>query len=283
MPMNAEAQDLKIVDAAADRAFRSLAGAIGRDPDNTWIGSYVEHVWTQARHLMQAYLGRRLEGCRTLEFGCNVGATAIVLARLGAVVAAVDIDERNIALAAANARRYGVAGVSFAVLPPPPAVGVPFENERFDLVTCSSVLEYVEPAHLVMPILRELDRVLRPGGVMLVMATSNRLAPREVHSGRWLANYLPRRADAVTGRPLQRGVSPWRIRRGLPFYRDLVFADRARAYFAARERAGFAPAKIAALRAAAALCRPLGWSAGMLTPSFFLALRKPGAIGAEPG
>jgi 2-polyprenyl-3-methyl-5-hydroxy-6-metoxy-1,4-benzoquinol methylase len=280
--MNGETRELKIADAAADHAFRSLAGARGWDPDNIWIGGYVEQVWAGERHLMQAYLGRSLDGCRALEFGCNVGATAIVLARLGAVVAAVDIDAKSIALAEVNARRYGAAGISFAVLPPPPAVGVPFDSGSFDLVTCNSVLESVQPTRLVAPILRDFDRVLKPGGMVLVMGTSNRLAPREVHSRRWLANYLPRRVDAVVGRPLQRGVSPWRVRRGLPDYRDLVFADRACAYFAARAAAGFAPAKIATLRLVAALCRPLGWSVGMLTPSFFLALRKPGASRAEP-
>ena len=274
-PQYTEPSIPQIVDTAANDRFRLLAGALGKDPGDLWVGGYVEQVWRSGRHLISAYLGENPSGRAALEFGCNVGATAIVLSRLGAIVSAVDIDENTVALARVNAQRYGATGISFAVLPPSPGE-LPFDSESFDLITCNSVLEYVQPTQFLEPITREFDRVLKPGGVVLVMGTSSRLAPREVHSGRWLVNYLPYGIDRLTGRPLQRGLSPWRLRRYLPGYRDLVFEDRARAYFAAREAEGFTPAKIAALRTLAVLARPAGWSVGMLTPSFFFALKKPG-------
>jgi 2-polyprenyl-3-methyl-5-hydroxy-6-metoxy-1,4-benzoquinol methylase len=55
------------------------------------------------------------EGRSGLELGCNVGATATVLALMGARVTAVDIKEEFCALAALNASRYGVTE---AVSPP---------------------------------------------------------------------------------------------------------------------------------------------------------------------
>src|SRR5205823_3759267 len=58
-----------------------------------------------------------LGNMHVLEFGCNVGGTAIVFAHLGAAVTAVDIDPRTTALAQANALRYGANDIGFAVLP----------------------------------------------------------------------------------------------------------------------------------------------------------------------
>ena len=55
---------------------------------------------------------------------------------------------------------------------------------------------------------RELNRVLKPDGLLLVFGTSNRLSPVEMHSGESFNNYIPRRFDQVLGRQRERGVSP---------------------------------------------------------------------------
>jgi SAM-dependent methyltransferase len=98
---------------------------------------------------------------------------------------------------------------------------LPFADGEFDVITCNSVLEYVRP-DLLAAAQRELNRVLRPGGLLLVFGTSNRLSPLEVHSDQWFSNYMPRRFDRVSGRQRERGVWPWRLRRGFgPGYEDL--------------------------------------------------------------
>ena len=165
------------------------------------------------------------KGQQVLEFGCNFGATAIMLALLGAEVTAVDINNELMTVAELNARRYGARTIKFELITEEGQL--PFSNATFDLVTCASVLEYVEPGRLKVR-LRELDRVLKPGGHLLVMGTSNRLAPQEVHSRRWLINYVPRCADQAIGlrNPLQRGIWPWSITDLFPLYRDLVLEDR---------------------------------------------------------
>lgn len=270
-----------IVDVEADRRFRQIAVAAGKDPDDIWLGGYVDHEWANGRILLD-HVAPDLRNARVLEFGCNVGATAIVLRQLGAVVTAVDIDPAALALARANADRHGVRDIEFLVLRQD-ARALPFASGGFDVVSCNSVLEYVAPT-LLHPIVGELDRVLKPGGTVLVVGTSNRLAPCEVHSRRWLINYLPRCIDRAAGRstPRQRGVWPWAIRRRFAGYEDLVLADRGAAYLRARRAAGMAPAKIAVLRALIPIARRLGWSVGMLTPSAFLALRKPDASTPVP-
>ena len=237
-------------------SFSELAEKLGLDPSSRWIGGYVEHAWNR-RGALTAYLPP-LEGLPVLEFGCNIGATAIVLGRLGANVTAVDVDANKIALAKANAADHGQT-ISFRHVPDTRAL--PFPTNCFKAITCVSVLEYVERKQL-QNIMCELDRVLAPGGVLLIQGTSSRLAVKEVHSGRWFVNWLP---YPVLAR-LQRGVWPWQISpRG---YENLAFADKDRNYLSAR-----LPRRSLAL--AATLAHFTGQSLGYFLPSIYLALRKP--------
>ena len=265
-----------MIDAEADKIFRSRARAFGLNPDNPWIGGYVDYEWDHGRHFLTAY-APDLHAATVLELGCNVGGSAVVLALLGASVTGIDIDELYVELAALNASRHGVRTARFHHLADSKALAFP--DGSFDMVTCNSVLEYVAPDDL-QPILREIDRVLIPGGLFIVAGTSNRLWPREVHSGRWFVNYLPRGIDLALGHrtPRPRGLSPWSVLRALPGYRQLCLEDGGKAYIGAHRAAGVRRAKLWGLAGIAALGPITRISAGMLTPSFFLALRKGGPV-----
>ena len=262
----------RVVDPTADARFRALVTSMNLDPDDPWIGSaYVDHEWHHGRHAFAA--SPSLRGRHVLEFGCNVGATAVVLAALGAHVTAVDVDERCVQIARLNAERYGVGDrVTFHHLPDTRAL--PFAARTFDVISCNSVLEYVPDLHLA-PVQQELDRVLRPGGDVVVVGTSNRLWPRELHSGVLGVNYLPRRlADRLARRPI-RSVSSWRIRRGFRAYEDLSLAHDRSAFVAMKAGTGMSTAKLRLLSRATRVTAPFGISVGMLMPSVSLFLRKP--------
>lgn len=94
----------EVVDRDADARFRALVAATGQDPDDRWIGGYVENEWRHGRHIYETAPGTFCHTV-TLEFGCNYGATAIVLAALGARVTGVDIDERTVKIATENVAR----------------------------------------------------------------------------------------------------------------------------------------------------------------------------------
>ena len=262
-----------IADTAADSEFRRLATELGLKPDSVWVGGYTAHEWQRGRHILQS-LGESLEGKRALEFGCNVGATAVVAALLGLRVDAVDVDSGLARLAVLNTRRYGVSG-STTVRTVVAGQKLDFPDETFDLVICNSSLEYVHPDALAA-VQGELDRVLKVGGILVVIGTSNRLAPKEVHSGRWLANYLPRKVDRWLGtREIIRGVTPWGVLRGFGnHYANLDVMDAGRGYLEARRRMGYSPVKLAALRVASTALRPLSLSVGLLTPSLSVCLKK---------
>ena len=197
-------------EGAAQRRFEHAACTAGLDPADRWVGGYADYEWDHLRLALRAY-GIETANRDVLEFGCNVGGSAVVLAALGARVTGIDIDPALVAIAEANLQRHGLAGAMRHV---PAGQGLPLADASFDLVIANSVLEYVDPARLDA-VLAELHRILRPGGRLFICGTASCIALRERHSGRWLVNYLPRAADRLFGRGLQRGLSPWLLMRGL--------------------------------------------------------------------
>ena len=232
-----------ICDEAANRQFQSAVRE--QFPQSYEFESrYVEHEMAHVGQLFATGVCP-VEGSEVLEFGCNIGATAIVLAHYGARVTAVDVNLACMEMARLNAARYGSAGIQFQLLRE--GEPLPFADATFDVVTCNSVLEYVKP-ELLAPAQRELNRVLRPGGLLLVWGTSNRLSPIEAHSREWFNNYIPRRFDRVPGR--MRGVSPWRLRHGFGSGYDNLFSGLTgtRHYIALKQRMGLSGWRLRLMR-----------------------------------
>ena len=124
-------------------------------------------------------------GHRVLEVGCGAGH---LLARLPAG-RAVGLDLAE-SLLARTARRLG----PHAVLAQGDAGALPFATGAFDRVYCSEVLEHiVDPAAAV----REIGRVVRPGGVVVLSVPNEQLINRVKATLRRLGawNLVMRRAD----------------------------------------------------------------------------------------
>lgn len=263
----------RIVCDSAHASFLALAESMQFAADDVWIGGYVEYEWNHLRPIIAAY-GINVQGKRVLEFGSYIGASSLVFAQLGARVDGVEVLPGRVELARLNARRYGIEAAKFWHVADTQAL--PFESAVMDLVSCNSVLEYVEPAEL-KAVQQEIHRVLKPGGLILVTGTSSRLWPREVHSGAWLVNYLPRFIDAVLPLrwPLSRGVWPWAVRYGFGSgYINLDAEDSGRAFIAARS-AMVPPKDGPAYRVVAVLARLLAIGPGMLMNNISCVLQKP--------
>jgi SAM-dependent methyltransferase len=247
-------------------AFGAAARAAGLDPDDRWVGGYVDYEWDHLRGLLEAY-GVDLQGQAALEFGCNVGASSVVLARLGAEVTGVEIDPAHVRLASANIALHEVAPLARA-LHVEDTTALPFADGTFDFALANSVFEYVDPAQ-IDAVIGEIHRTLRSGGVLLICGTASRLAPREGHSRVWLVNYLPAAADRLLGRKLQRGLSPLRVARAL---RGRFMAVDTRRWLAARRRLhGRASLPMTLLTGCA---RALGVAPGWFSPTIELLLRR---------
>ena len=149
------------------------------------------HWWYRGRRRMLDALlaGLDLRGqARVLDAGCGSGRTLDQLARLGD---AHGVELNPIALSAARARGHDVREASVEA--------IPHEEASFELVTCLDVIEHTDDDVVA---LRELRRVTRPGGRLVVSVPAHpRLWSRhdEVngHRRRYTRRTLRAAADAA--------------------------------------------------------------------------------------
>lgn len=108
-----------------------------------------------------------IKGKKLLDVGAGTGRLSLPLARLGAVVTALDISERMLMeLYKKNKTVKTVAG---------DAESLPFENETFDIVTAAFLI-----VHLKDPtrFFDEVYRVLNDGGLFVVTNINQKDPPR---------------------------------------------------------------------------------------------------------
>jgi SAM-dependent methyltransferase len=121
-----------------------------RFSDEQFLGheSWIRSAWAQLEPL---------SGKDVLDCGCGHGMAAVVLARHGARVAAVDLSGDYLA----EGRQRAAANDVHVNFVQADAHALPFEDESFDAIWGNAVLH-----HLDLSIAgREIRRVLRPGGV----------------------------------------------------------------------------------------------------------------------
>jgi SAM-dependent methyltransferase len=118
---------------------------------------------------------------KVLDLGCGFGRHAFEAARRGASVVALDAGEEEVLGVAATFAAMVEAGELpsdslHANVVRGDALHLPFPDATFDRVICSEVLEHIPEDLSAM---RELTRVLRPGGTMAI--TVPRFGPELVN------------------------------------------------------------------------------------------------------
>ncbi len=112
------------------------------------------------RNVIVQRMGLQPSGLQVLDVGCGGGLLSEEFAALRCQVTGIDPSEPTLQAAREHARKGGLnirylSGRGEAL---------PFEDRSFDLVCCCDVFEHVEDLDAV---LREIGRVLKPGGVLL--------------------------------------------------------------------------------------------------------------------
>lgn len=138
--------------------------ALFRDRYDSLPADPYASCFAYSRHRLQIQLDRRLPppspGARLLDLGCGTGHHLRWASDHGYDVAGTDGSEAMLA----EARRLNPA----ADLRLAPAEALPFPDASFDAVLCIEVLRYLPR---IDPCLREMSRVLRPGGLCLATAS----------------------------------------------------------------------------------------------------------------
>ena len=104
----------------------------------------------------------QFRGARLLEIGCGMGTDLLQFARGGARCVGVDLTPRSVEITRHRFRLYDTPG-AFMIAD---GERLPFASESFDVVYSNGVLHHTPDT---LGAIREVHRVLRPGGVAKVM------------------------------------------------------------------------------------------------------------------
>ncbi len=134
---------------------------LGPDAYARWRASELGAITERLERRLILELAGDVAGRAVLDLGCGDGELALALVKRGALATGIDASPAMIDAARRRAMQQG-AEVALQVAT---AEHLPFPAERFDIVTAITVLCFIDdPA----PVLREISRVLRPGGRLVI-------------------------------------------------------------------------------------------------------------------
>ncbi|MCC6554140.1 MAG: class I SAM-dependent methyltransferase [Polyangiaceae bacterium] len=271
-------------------------GGDGRRTVTAESRDYVVHLVEHHHDNIVPFLAERcgLSGRSVLEVGAGTAGLSVALIQAGvASVTGVEPNRVNHEAGEWRVRAHRMED-RISLHHVPDTARLPFPDGHFDASVCCSVLQYVPGAPERRRLLVEMERVVRPGGLVIVCGSGNGLFPGGPHSSRWWSNLAPQRAAR---RGHRRGITYWEIARALaplgasPFQPE---GDGALARWRARvERRGLSGPRLAAHRALVAalsvceatVCRAARVPIEAFMPFPAVAFRKraepPAALGSD--
>jgi SAM-dependent methyltransferase len=141
-----------------DGQWRAEDGRAGWSAAEPWVAMTIDRL--KARGALDV-----------LDLGCGVGRHALVFAEAGLACTAVDLSDAGLAALRADAGRRGLSIRAVRA----DAVALPLPDNAFDYVLAWNVI-YHGDAERVRASIREVRRVLRPGGLYQATMLSKRNA-----------------------------------------------------------------------------------------------------------
>jgi ubiquinone/menaquinone biosynthesis C-methylase UbiE len=219
---------------AREQWSKDPAGAVYGDSHEVGTREFFDaverHRYTEYAPWMPEVMGfNEFAGQRLLEVGCGMGTDLLQFARGGARVTAVDLTPRSIEISRRHLSLYGASG-EFALAD---CETLPFADESFDVAYSNGVLHHTPDTAGAV---REIHRVLRPGGQARVMLYHRRsfgywtqiILRQGILRGEFLRGCSP--ADIMSkyvevnqggGRPLVKAYSRSEARRLFSMFRSV--------------------------------------------------------------
>lgn len=175
--------------ACGDAKVGGLRERFGGDYEK-FFADYDKWRYSFERHLPACFDGLNVSGKRVLEIGLGQGADSESLIRRGALWSGIDLTSESVERVRT---RLTLRDLPFGELVQGSVLELPFADNSFDMVFSHGVLHHVPEIRQAE---REIHRVLRPGGELVVMMYA-----------RWSLNYLVsialvRRAVLLAAYPL---------------------------------------------------------------------------------
>jgi ubiquinone biosynthesis O-methyltransferase len=141
----------------AARALPELTpGAYAR-----WRASEIGAITERLERRLILELVGDVNGRKVLDVGCGDGELALELAKRGAIVTGIDASAAMIDAAKKRAKTNNADNAFVVAM----AEHIPFPDAQFDVVTAITILCFIDDA---APVFREIARVLRPGGRLVI-------------------------------------------------------------------------------------------------------------------
>jgi|SwirhisoilCB1_FD_contig_61_445514_length_2477_multi_10_in_0_out_0_1 SAM-dependent methyltransferase len=185
---------------------RAISDKFKEIADIGWFSEDLSPDSTQLQLVREVL--RPAEGKRILDAGCARGRFAKNLVRSGAAVFGIDLTEVFVRDARRNVPPAAFACASLSALP--------FDRDLFDGVYCVEVMQHVPVTESA---LRELSRILKPGGTLLVIDRS--LQALDAHTG--LPTMFVKSRAERQGRVRLLPSGQWK---GWMYPRDFPFRER---------------------------------------------------------
>ncbi len=164
------------------RAYYSMTA----DVDATRREQFVRHI-LDANHRGYALLERLPKNGAILEVGCGTGGFLAAAFESGRNAIGIDIASRWLVVARKRVSRDKFDENHDRIFPAC-VEKMPFSDESFDLIVADSLLEHLnEPIQAI----REMLRVLKPGGTIWIWSPNGRWPGPDPHVGLWVIKWLP--------------------------------------------------------------------------------------------
>lgn len=167
-----------------DLLFRHLKKYSPYGRNSSWVKWYAQVAKFKGLRTIKILSQYKKKDSKVLDLGCGIGITLSILSDYFPDSVGIDIDPKSVKAAKELLKKQNL-NIPVILYD---GKKIPFPKNTFDIITSIEVIEHVEDTELI---LKEMNRVLKPNGILHI-TTANKWWPFEPHYKLLLLSYLPK-------------------------------------------------------------------------------------------